>query len=95
MSTVVKVTVRARPNEVHVGRSLHGPLLMLSKKSLVDQAMSFSFEFSKNADTGKPHYNVSLATAILQHYIKNNVISRLFYMSTYGEGEIFLNIITG
>jgi hypothetical protein len=34
MSTVVKVTVRARPNEVHVGRSLHGPLLMLSKKSL-------------------------------------------------------------
>jgi hypothetical protein len=34
MSMVAKVTVRATPNEVHVGRSSHGPLLMPSKKSL-------------------------------------------------------------
>jgi hypothetical protein len=35
----------------------------------------------------KPQYNVSLGTAILQHYSENNVILRLFYMSACGEGD--------
>jgi hypothetical protein len=50
MFMVAKVTVRATPNKVHVGRSLHGPLLMWSKKSSRGPHEVHFLEFSKNAD---------------------------------------------
>jgi hypothetical protein len=42
----------------------------------------------------KPLYNVSLGTKILQRYIEINVISSVKYMGVYGEGEIFLDVIS-
>jgi hypothetical protein len=65
------------------------------KSPSVDHTRTIFCGFLKNADTVKPWYNVSLGTEILQHYIENNDILRLFYMSTYGKGENFLNVITG
>jgi hypothetical protein len=50
MSMVAKVTVRAPPHEVHVGRSSQGPLLMTPKKSLRGPHKVHLFEFSKTAD---------------------------------------------
>jgi hypothetical protein len=50
MSTVSKVTVRALPNEVYVGRSLQGPLLMAPKRSLGGPREVHFFEFSKIAN---------------------------------------------
>jgi hypothetical protein len=52
MSAVPKVTVRASPNEVHVKRSLQGPLLMTSKKSPRGPREVHFFEFSKIAIIG-------------------------------------------
>jgi hypothetical protein len=55
MSTVAEVTVRATPNEVHVRTSLHGQLLLPSKKSLCRPLENHFFcGFSKNAGTVKP-----------------------------------------
>jgi hypothetical protein len=62
----------------------------VKKSPCVDHARTFFFcGFSKNADTAKPWYNVSLGTEILQHYIENKDVLRLFYMSTYGKGGNF------
>ncbi len=47
MSMVAKVTVRAMPNEVHVLRSSHGPLLMPSKESLHGPREVHFIELSK------------------------------------------------
>jgi hypothetical protein len=47
---VAKVTVRAPPNKVHVGRSTQGPLLMMSRKSPRGPCKVHFFEFSKIAD---------------------------------------------
>ncbi len=49
MSTVAKVTARAPPNVVHVGRSSQGPLLMTTRKSLRGpcEVHFFFFQFSK------------------------------------------------
>jgi hypothetical protein len=47
---VAKVTVRAPPNMVHVGRSSQGPLLMTSRKSPCGPREVHFFVFSKVAD---------------------------------------------
>jgi hypothetical protein len=52
ISTVPKVTVRASPNEVHVERSLQGPLLVTPKKSLRGPREVHFFLFSKIANIG-------------------------------------------
>jgi hypothetical protein len=52
MPMAAKVTARAPPSVVHVGRSLQGPLLMTPRKSPRGPCEVHFFEFKKIEDIG-------------------------------------------